>query len=109
MLPVALFDPLWLKRDRRQPKSILTPNINSWYDVFNPNLSENEFIDVNPEDVSLDLRKVDKFFPGAFTYHWHNNWKTEILPTSWMGVLQSSYDEFLKGQQPNIYNEYLSL
>ncbi|CAG8655417.1 2970_t:CDS:1 [Funneliformis caledonium] len=107
MLPVALFDPLWLKRDNKQPKSILTPNINVWYDVFRPDLAPNEFINVEPVDATPALRKVDGFFPGAFTYHWHNNWKTKILPTSWMGVLQSAYDEFLNGHQPNIYNEYL--
>ncbi|RIA81978.1 hypothetical protein C1645_789226, partial [Glomus cerebriforme] len=31
MLPVPLFDPLWLKRDKKQPKSILKPNIGAWY------------------------------------------------------------------------------
>jgi len=107
MLPVVLFDPLWLKRDSKQQNSILTPNIRAWYDVFNPELSLNEFINVDPEDATPHLRKVDGFFPGAFTYHWHNNWRTKILPTSWMGILQSAYDEFLSGQQPNIYNEYL--
>ncbi|GBB91893.1 hypothetical protein RclHR1_19300003 [Rhizophagus clarus] len=106
MLPVPLFDPLWLKRDKRQRNSTLTPNINVWYDVFNPGLSPNEFVNVDPEDATPLLRKVDGFFPGAFTYHWHNNWRTEIFPTSWMGILQSAYDEFLSGQQPNIYNEY---
>ncbi|CAB4396487.1 uncharacterized protein OCT59_002588 [Rhizophagus irregularis] len=109
MLPVPLFDPLWLKKDRRQRNSTLTPNINVWYDVFNPELSLNEFVNVDPENATPQLRKVDGFFPGAFTYHWHNNWRTEILPTSWMGILRSAYDEFLSGQQPNIYNEYLSL
>jgi hypothetical protein len=106
MLPVPLFDPLWLKKDKSQPTSILKPNLKAWYDVFKPNISPNEFKNVNPEDATPTLRKVDGFFPGAFTYHWHNNWNTEIRPTSWMGVLQSAYDEFLNGQQPNIYNEY---
>ncbi|CAG8463230.1 15913_t:CDS:2 [Funneliformis mosseae] len=104
------FHPFDIKKyfwNHKQPKSILTPNINVWYDVFRPDLAPNEFINVEPMDATPALRKVDGFFPGAFTYHWHNNWKTKILPNSWMGVLQSAYDEFLNGQQSNIYNEYL--
>ncbi|CAG8715815.1 26245_t:CDS:2 [Dentiscutata erythropus] len=111
MMPVLLFDPLWLKADLHHKKIQLNPNLYRWQDAYNPTLLGNEFPgsvydnSTNP----LELRKMNNFFRGAFTYHWHNQWKTIIQPTSWLGVMQTAYDAFLEGKDSNIYDEYLPL
>ncbi|CAG8646266.1 13557_t:CDS:1 [Funneliformis mosseae] len=108
MYSVPLFDPLWLKNDNKQ-KNILKPNLRGMDDVWDPNLIPNEFPEI--ENLSsyspLELRNADEFFRGAFAYHWHNNWSTDLNPNCWMGVMQTAYDSFLNGTQTNIYGEYV--
>ncbi|RIA91352.1 hypothetical protein C1645_767628 [Glomus cerebriforme] len=108
MYSVPLFDPLWLKNDRRQ-KNVLSPNLNGMDDVWDPNFIPGEFPNIkNINDYSpLDLRKADNFFRGAFAYHWHNNWSRELIPSCWMGVINTAYDSFINGTQTNIYGEYI--
>ncbi|CAG8569847.1 12164_t:CDS:1 [Racocetra fulgida] len=110
MLPSALFDPLWLKRDRIQTKSVLSPNFRKFDDFFNSSIIPDEIPGLDPttfDGSPLDIRNIDNFFRGIFTYHWHNQWKTKIHPTSWIGIIQTAYDEFLSGKQKNLYNEYI--
>ncbi|RHZ82791.1 hypothetical protein Glove_103g229 [Diversispora epigaea] len=125
MLPVGLFDPLWLKNDKVQTLSTLEPNLNKIKDFFNPELLPLEYLeesinnDGNKNNTSnsnnnstlaspLEFRKVEKFFRGIFAYHWHNNWRTVIEPTSWAGVLETAFDEFMVGKRGNLYNEYIT-
>ncbi|CAG8584695.1 14448_t:CDS:2 [Gigaspora rosea] len=110
MFPPGLFDPLWLKRDRKQPSSVLSPNLRDLTDVFNPSIIPDEIPGLDPatfDGSPLDIRYIENFFRGAFTYHWHNQWKTKIHPTSWIGVIQTAYDDFLSGKRRNLYNEYI--
>ncbi|CAG8815464.1 41999_t:CDS:2 [Gigaspora margarita] len=100
MMPVILFDPLWLKVDLSIVNQILRPNLNVFSDVFKPYVLNYEFpaslvrkMNNNP----LKLRHKHQFFRGAFTYHWHNNWRSSIDPESWLGVLESAYDAFIEG------------
>ncbi|CAG8575075.1 6074_t:CDS:1 [Scutellospora calospora] len=111
MMPVILFDPLWLKADLTIVNQILNPNLNTFFDVFKPYILDYEF----PESLitkmnndPLKLRNKHHFFRGAFTYHWHNNWDRSINPKSWLGVLENAYDAFIQGRDSNMYNEYLS-
>ncbi|CAG8476712.1 6799_t:CDS:1 [Acaulospora morrowiae] len=107
MLPVGLFDPLWLKNDGKQIGHALIPNLTQIHDFFNPKFVLGELKSNNYTESPLDVRKVEGFFPGAFAYHWHNNWNVPIHPNSWAGVLQTAYDEFLMGLRRNLYNEYV--
>ncbi|CAG8696825.1 9757_t:CDS:2, partial [Racocetra fulgida] len=98
MLPSGLFDPLWLKQDDIQPLSTLSPNLHKFTDLFNPNLTPGEISGLDPTTLDsspLEIRNIDNFFRGIFAYHWHNQWNATIHPTSWCGVIQTAYDEFL--------------
>ncbi|KAK9760315.1 hypothetical protein K7432_015804 [Basidiobolus ranarum] len=103
MLPLALFDPLWLKNDKHQAGKKLLPNLSEFLDAFDPEEVLGEF-DMLAED-ELPSRQFEYFFPGAWSYHWHNNWNTPIAEGSWMGVLLSSFDKFLEKQGHNYYDE----
>ncbi|KAF0532743.1 wd repeat and sof domain-containing protein 1 [Gigaspora margarita] len=110
MFPPGLFDPLWLKRDNQQPSSVLSPNLRYLTDVFNPSIIPDEIPGLDPaifDGSPLDIRYIENFFRGAFTYHWHNHWEVTIHPTSWIGVIQTAYDDFLSGKRRNLYNEYI--
>ncbi|CAB5162498.1 hypothetical protein RhiirA5_365224 [Rhizophagus irregularis] len=108
MFSVPLFDPLWLKNDHRQNNN-LRPNLRGMDDVWDPKFIPGEFPNIdNLNDYSpLDLRKADDFFRGAYAYHWHNNWARELIPTCWMGVINTAYDAFINGTQRNIYGEFI--
>nr|CAG8435254.1 9018_t:CDS:1 [Entrophospora candida] len=108
MLPVGLFDPLWLRNDGRQNSS-LSPNLNRLDQAFEADFVEDEFPGVNlTEKVSpLSLRKMENFFRGSYAYHWHNHWSTVIEPSSWIGVIQTACDQFIEGKRRNLYNEVI--
>ncbi|CAG8808814.1 2287_t:CDS:1, partial [Dentiscutata erythropus] len=98
MLPSGLFDPLWLKQDSKQLSSVLSPNLHKLTDVFDPNIIFDEISGLDPSKFDgspLDIRKMENFFRGIFTYHWHNQWDVKINQTSWIGVIQTAYDNFL--------------
>ncbi|CAG8759674.1 3380_t:CDS:1, partial [Dentiscutata heterogama] len=99
MMPVILFDPLWLKADLTVVNQILRPNLNVFLDVFKPYVLDYEFPAILVRKMNNDplkLRHKHQFFRGAFTYHWHNNWRRSIDPESWLGVLESAYDAFIE-------------
>jgi len=109
MLPVGLFDPLWLKNDKEQDAS-LSPNLDGMNQVFSAEFIDNEFEDIDSFTKKISpllLRKMESFFRGAYAYHWHNNWNTEIPHEPWMGIIQTAYDGFIEGKRRNLYNEVL--
>ncbi|KAK9765256.1 hypothetical protein K7432_006549 [Basidiobolus ranarum] len=102
MFPPSIFDPLWLRVDKHETGETINPNLSQFKDVFEVEKISGEF------DGYKDFahtRAFENFFPGAFTYHWHNNWKTPILPHSWFGVMQQEFDNFLNGKSVNYYGE----
>ncbi|CAG8545569.1 14517_t:CDS:1, partial [Acaulospora morrowiae] len=112
MMPVVLFDPLWLKSDLHDKSQILRPNLGRWKDVFLGKLVDNEFPGVDEQLLAEAgnntklLRKKEEFFRGAFTYHWHNRWKQNVAKGSWFDILQKAYDDFIQGKISNLYNEW---
>ncbi|KAF0499402.1 wd repeat and sof domain-containing protein 1 [Gigaspora margarita] len=106
MMPTTLFDPLWLKVDLQLSNQVIKPNINDFYDAYKSSIVDNEFPD--EREATTSMRNKKEFFRGAFTYHWHNQWESSITDNSWFGVLQRGYDEFINGQSPNMYNEYIN-
>ncbi|ORX89003.1 hypothetical protein K493DRAFT_235000 [Basidiobolus meristosporus CBS 931.73] len=102
MLPSAIFDPLWLRVDKYESGKTINPNLAEFEDVFRMDRIDGEF------DGYKDFahtRAFENFFPGAFAYHWHNNWNTPILPGSWFGVMKQEFDSFLNGKSANYYGE----
>ena len=68
VLPVFLFDPVWVAHDTAKP-------INDYCNTF-----EDFFSDGAPITI-------ERFFPGAYTYHWHNQWTVPIGESTLAGHL----------------------
>ncbi|KAG0090592.1 hypothetical protein BGZ92_002611 [Podila epicladia] len=110
MLPVAVFDPLWLRVDgadiateaaMRDPERMMSA-LTSFPDAFTSKEA------ICPVQSLEFVAGPEVFFAGAYAYHWHNNWKAPIEPQSWMGLMRQAYDDFTAGQRPNLYGEWFS-
>jgi hypothetical protein len=78
VLPCPLFDPLWPVRDGQDRTS--RPPFRQFHDFFR------RFGWRVPRPASPAT--VETFFPGAFTYHWHNGWGREEHDDSFFGQLE---------------------
>jgi hypothetical protein len=72
VLPVFLVDPLWVQKDREDPGVLRAI-----------------FEDRAPTSLAA-------FWPGAYTYHWHNQWGRPIPGASQMGQLAHEIDSKLR-------------
>jgi hypothetical protein len=68
VLPSFAVDPTWIAHDTGRP-------INDYC---------NRFDDFFQRDVPMTMRD---FFPGSYSYHWHNHWDVPLLPGSIAGQL----------------------
>lgn len=85
--PCAFFDPYWLSLDNK---------CFSKYNYFN---ECSDFFTAKEIDCSLQ-----QFYPGAFAYHWHNNWSANDIANSYAGVFNMQIDSMLKAKyniEPN--------
>lgn len=54
------------------------------------------------DDLGLFFKNTDKevnlknFFPGCFSYHWHNQWNSPELKNSYAGKLNNEIDEIIE-------------
>lgn len=64
--PSFAFDPLWIAHDENQ---VIFEHCNQFDDFF----------------AKTDRVELSNFFPGAYAYHWHNQWNRSIKPTSIAG------------------------
>ncbi|KAG0028736.1 hypothetical protein BGZ81_004464 [Podila clonocystis] len=110
MMPVAVFDPLWLRVDdadnpteaaMRDPERMMSA-LTSFPEAFTSKEA------ICPGQSQTFAAGPEVFFAGAYAYHWHNNWKAPIEPQSWMGLMRQAYDDFTAGQRPNLYGEWFS-
>eukprot|EP01117_Protostelium_nocturnum_P015937 TRINITY_DN6210_c0_g1_i1.p1 TRINITY_DN6210_c0_g1~~TRINITY_DN6210_c0_g1_i1.p1 ORF type:complete len:429 (+),score=61.76 TRINITY_DN6210_c0_g1_i1:159-1445(+) len=99
VLPVSLFDPIWLIFDRVEghTNDKLSPPLRSFTDVF---------------DVRIDPaqpRVMTKFLAGAWALHWHGNgkWGRIIQRNCWLGLWDTLFDCFVEGECQNLYGETL--
>lgn len=88
VLPCVFFDPLWLHNDGVD-KATQVP-FDSFSDFFEPVKRTNE----KPFEETL----INNFFPGAFAYHWHNNWFNRDYPNSYAGLFDNDCNEKLKNK-----------
>ncbi|KAG0368519.1 hypothetical protein BC939DRAFT_504393 [Gamsiella multidivaricata] len=121
MMPTAMFDPLWLRVDSVESQNGLLNDrekmmegLLAFPDAFT-NASaicpahHQQQQQGKEEEEGLSrvfMAGPEVFFTGAYAYHWHNNWKTPIAADSWMGLMRQAYDEFLRGERPNLYGEW---
>jgi hypothetical protein len=86
ILPCVFFDPLWLHHDRRsEPGYAAAP-----YDRFEEFFGR--FEDVRRQPT---IRSYREFFPGAFTYHWHNLWDAPEHEDSYFGLFNREFEQIL--------------
>ena len=85
-LPCAFFDPLWLHFDRKE-RCALAP-FGQFDDFFRP---FGVFFRRNP-----GIRGLADFFPGAFTYEWHNRWNAGEVGRSYFGMFEREIDGLLE-------------
>jgi len=80
VLPCTVFDPLWLHCDGH---SIMTRRpFDTFEDFFLP----------RPEPA-ID---IERFFPGSFAYHWHNQWTAPEIRNSFAGQFDRYFSERLR-------------
>lgn len=125
-LPGALFDPAWLMVEGFETERPPQPLLNTFEDFF----ETPPLLGAGPEALGFD-----GFFKGAFSYHYHNNWWTPFDPQrdypnlgprfsnvkppsirfeepayelSWSAVMKRTFEAYLRGEQPNMYGEWLN-
>ena len=81
MLPSAYFDPLWVIMDNSASRELY--GLQQWDDFF-----------TEPNDVS----SVEAFFKGAFAFHWHNQWKADIVQGSSADMFLQHYESIITSQ-----------
>jgi hypothetical protein len=86
VLPCAFFDPLWLDYDRRD-RYAAAP-FHRWEEFFH---RVGWRVRIRPARHSLRA-----FFPGAFTYHWHNCWDAPEREDSYFGLFNREFDRVLR-------------
>ena len=77
--PCTFFDPLWQGYIKGMP-------FKRFEDFFKP------FTDYERE---IDIISYKDFFPGAFTYHWHNCWSLPEYENSYFGIFNDEFDKIL--------------
>jgi hypothetical protein len=85
VLPCAFFDPAWMHVDgkdrlRGAPFSRFEDFFRPFDWRFRPRRS---------------IRSFRDFFPGAFTYHWHNQWTLPEVERSYFGRFERELDRLL--------------
>jgi hypothetical protein len=45
------------------------------------------------------IRSYRNFFPGAFTYHWHNQWNAREHGKSYFGLFEREFDAILEARR----------
>ncbi|SDM36076.1 Glycosyltransferase sugar-binding region containing DXD motif-containing protein [Pedobacter steynii] len=81
VFPCALFDPIW------QGGKLENSPLADFPDFFKP--FDREFINKS------DIDSYQKFFPGCYAYHWHNQWKADEVENSFFGIFENEFNEQL--------------
>jgi len=82
VFPCAFFDPVW------QGISLEKVPFNDFGSFFKQ--FDHQFIN------KLDICSYRDFFPGCYTYHWHNQWGAEEYEDSFFGIFEKEFDQLLK-------------
>lgn len=77
VLPCAFFDPIWNITDEKAYNYPIT----KFEDFF--------------KKTDCNIKSISDFFPGCYTYHWHNLWKNEIEEDSLFDIFDKELNEKL--------------
>jgi len=88
----------------------LVTNPDAWH-MINKTLDNEKDLLIKHAHLEIvkSTRLPDRFYRGAYAYHWHKNWDASIPPSSWMGIMLERYNQFLDGDVRNIYGETFGL
>jgi hypothetical protein len=90
VLPCAFFDPLWPHFDNQCPLDAAP------FDTFDGFFRKFSWR-FRP---GPDADSYREFFPGAFAYHWHNQWEAREHERSYFGRFDQEFDAMLRIRQP---------
>ncbi|KAF9129674.1 hypothetical protein BGW39_003900 [Mortierella sp. 14UC] len=121
MMPVAVFDPLWLQVDDAESKvgqttdrELTVEDLPTFPDALSSasnsvcpqqEQQQQEQGEGEGKEMKGFMAGPEVFAMGAYAYHWHNNWLTPIEAQSWMGLMEA-HAQFLAGERPNLYGEW---
>ena len=91
VLPCPVFDPLWIHADHRRRaggREYDAAPFNRFWEFFRPFGWR-----FRPKP---GIRSYRDFFPGAFTYHWHNCWNAPEHEDSYFGLFEQEFDAILR-------------
>ena len=77
VLPCAFFDPIWNITDEKAYNYPIT----KFEDFF--------------KKTDCNIKSMSDFFPGCYTYHWHNLWKNKIEEDSLFDIFDKELNEKL--------------
>lgn len=90
VLPCPFFDPLWPHRDRMDRfEGAPFDGFEGFFREFGG--------DFRP---SRSVHSYREFFPGAFAFHWHNQWDAPEHDSSYFGRFDREFDELLGSRGP---------
>jgi hypothetical protein len=81
VLPCAFFDPIW------QGVTIDHAPLDYFPDFFRK--FDHQFSN------KLNIQSYKDFFPGAYAYHWHNEWNTPEHEDSLFGIFEKEFNRLL--------------
>jgi hypothetical protein len=85
VLPSGFFDPLWLHHDRKERfEAAPFDRFEDFFRTFSWRHRRRR-----------EIRSYRDFFPGAFTYHWHNLWSCPETRDSYFGAFDQELDSVL--------------
>jgi hypothetical protein len=86
VLPCPFFDPLWPHRDGRDRcEAAPFQRFGDFFRRFDSTFRRKPTIS-----------SYRDFFPGAFTYHWHNMWDADEYKDSYFGLFNQEFDCILR-------------
>jgi Glycosyltransferase sugar-binding region containing DXD motif len=86
VLPSGFFDPLWLHNDGKDTYAAAPfDHFKDFFRRFDADFQRRQRINSYRE-----------FFPGAFTYQWHNFWRAPEHEDSYFGVFNRQFDVLLR-------------
>jgi hypothetical protein len=96
LLPSAYFEPFWVAYDI-YPMAQLIPRQRYGLDRFDPFFDPIPVTNKNSMMISPPLPPHQYFFPGAFAFHWHNQWTKSIMEHSITESFMQYFDQNKRG------------
>jgi len=88
LLPSAFFDAIWLDWLGNAPENVPFYGFGGFFMPFS-DIYKNR----------LNISSYKEFFPGCYTFHWHNQWNTIETENSFFGIFEKEFNALLNIKQ----------